>query len=109
MSYNINTLSTLQQLVNTYLEEQGFCPMLSHELESVIEDLRNDRKIPAIKFVREVTRKSRPASSSLATKLQLAAASMPARIAALPLANSVDAWASRGLRDVAKPLPSAVR
>ena len=65
MSYNINTLSAMQQIVNTYLEEQGFCPMFSDELKTVIDHLRGDRKIPAIKFLREVTRKSQPALFAL--------------------------------------------
>ena len=65
MSYNIATLNALQQVVNTYLEEQGHLTMLSHELETVVDHLRGDRKIPAIKFVREVTRKSRPALFAL--------------------------------------------
>ena len=60
MSYNIATLNALQQIVNTYLEEQGHLTMLSHELETVIDHLRGDRKIQAIKFVREVTKKSQP-------------------------------------------------
>ena len=61
MSYNIATLNALQQVVNTYLEEQGHLTVLSHELETVVDHLRGDRKIPAIKFVREVTKKSHPA------------------------------------------------
>ena len=65
MSYNIATLNALQQVVNTYLEEQGHLTVLSHELETVVDHLRGDRKIPAIKFVREVTRKSRPALFAL--------------------------------------------
>ncbi len=60
MTYNINTLNAMQRLINTYLEEQGHLTMLSHELETVIDHLRGDRKIPAIKFVREVTKKSQP-------------------------------------------------
>ena len=60
MSYNINTLNALQQIVNTYLDEQGFSHMFSDELKTVIDHLRGDRKIQAIKFVREVTRKSQP-------------------------------------------------
>ena len=65
MSYNIATLNALQQIVNTYLEEQGHLTMLSHELETVIDHLRGDRKIQAIKFVREVTKKSQPALFAL--------------------------------------------
>ena len=65
MTYNINTFTALQQLISTYLEEQGFCPMFSDELKTVIDHLRGDRKIPAIKFVREVTRKSQPAVFAL--------------------------------------------
>lgn len=65
MSYNIATLSALQQLISTYLEEQGFRPIFSDELKTVIDHLRGDRKIPAIKFVREVTRKSQPALFAL--------------------------------------------
>ena len=65
MTYNINTLSALKQLINTYLEEQGHLPMLSHELKMVIDHLRGDRKIRAIKFVREVTKKSQPALFTL--------------------------------------------
>ena len=65
MSYNINTLNALQQIVNTYLDEQGFCPIFSDDLKTVIDHLRGDRKIPAIKFVREVTRKSQPALFAL--------------------------------------------
>ena len=65
MTYNINTFTALQQLISTYLEEQGFCPMFSDELKTVIDHLRGDRKIPAIKFVREVTRKSQPALFAL--------------------------------------------
>lgn len=61
MTYNINTFTALQQVVNTYLEEQGFSHMFSDELKTVIDHLRNDRKIQAIKFVREVTKKSHPA------------------------------------------------
>ena len=65
MTYNINTFTALQQLISTYLEEQGFCPMFFDELKTVIDHLRGDRKIPAIKFVREVTRKSQPALFAL--------------------------------------------
>ena len=65
MTYNINTFTALQQLISTYLEEQGFCPMFSDELKTVIDHLRGDRKIPAIKFVREVTKKSQPALFAL--------------------------------------------
>ena len=65
MTYNINTFTALQRLINTYLEEQGHCPLLSHELGTVIYHLRNDRKIQAIKFVREVTKKSQPALFTL--------------------------------------------
>ena len=65
MSHNIATLNALQRLINTYLEEQGHLTMLSHELGTVIYHLRNDRKIQAIKFVREVTRKSQPALFAL--------------------------------------------
>ena len=61
MTYNINTFTALQQLISTYLEEQGFCPMFFDELKTVIDLLRNDRKIQAIMFVREVTKKSHPA------------------------------------------------
>ena len=59
------TLDEAKQVVNTYLEEQGFCPMFFDELKTVIDHLRGDRKIPAIKFVREVTRKSQPALFAL--------------------------------------------
>ena len=65
MTYNINTFTALQRLINTYLEEQGHLTMLSHELGTVIYHLRNDRKIQAIKFVREVTKKSQPALFTL--------------------------------------------
>ena len=65
MSHNIATLNALQRLINTYLEEQGHLTMLSHELGTVIYLLRNDRKIQAIKFVREVTKKSQPALFAL--------------------------------------------
>ena len=65
MSYNINALNALQRLINTYLEEQGYTSMLSHELGTVIYHLRNDRKIPALNFVREVTKKSQPAVFAL--------------------------------------------
>ncbi len=65
MTYNINTFTALQQVVNTYLEEQGFSHMFSDELKTVIDHLRNDRKIQAIKFVREVTKKSQPALFTL--------------------------------------------
>jgi len=65
MSHNIATLIALQKLISTYLEEQGFCPMFSYELKTVIDHLRNDRKIQAIKFVREVTKKSQPAPFTL--------------------------------------------
>ena len=65
MSHNIATLNALQRLINTYLEEQGHLTMLSHELGTVIYLLRNDRKIQAIKFVREVTKKSQPALFTL--------------------------------------------
>lgn len=65
MTYNINTFTALQQVVNTYLEEQGFSHMFSDELKTVIDHLRNDRKIQAIKFVREVTKKSHPALFAL--------------------------------------------
>ncbi len=65
MTYNINTFTAMQRLINTYLEEQGHLTMLSHELGTVIYHLRNDRKIQAIKFVREVTKKSQPALFTL--------------------------------------------
>lgn len=65
MSYNINALNAMQRLINTYLEEQGYTSMLSHELGTVIYHLRNDRKIPALNFVREVTKKSQPALFAL--------------------------------------------
>lgn len=70
MTYNINTFTALQQVVNTYLEEQGFSHMFSDELKTVIDHLRGDPKITAlkitaIKFVREVTKKSQPALFTL--------------------------------------------
>ncbi len=65
MTYNINTFTALQQVVNTYLEEQGFSHMFSDELKTVIDHLRGDLKITAIKFVREVTKKSQPALFTL--------------------------------------------
>lgn len=65
MSHNIATLNALQRLINTYLEEQGHLTVLSHELETVVDHLRGSRKIPAIMFVREVTRKSQPALFAL--------------------------------------------
>jgi len=65
MTYNINTFTAPQQVVNTYLEEQGFSHMFSDELKTVIDHLRGDLKITAIKFVREVTKKSHPALFTL--------------------------------------------
>lgn len=45
-------------LVNKYLHETWGVGLYDYELLNVIDHLRGDRKIPAIKYVREATKKS---------------------------------------------------
>ena len=56
MSHNIATLNALQRLINTYLEEQGHLTVLSHELETIIDHLRNRNKVQAVNLIKEATR-----------------------------------------------------
>ena len=60
-----NTLDAMLNLVNKYLQETWGVGLYADELRDLIDHLRGDRKVPAIKYVREATKKSQPALFAL--------------------------------------------
>lgn len=58
MKEMINKFDTLHNLVNKYLQETWGVGLYTEEFRDVIDHLRGDRKIPAIKYIREATKRS---------------------------------------------------
>lgn len=75
--------------------------MFSDELKTVIDHLRNDRKIQAIKFVREVTRKSRPEPFALDSRARQDAEFNVEPHVAADIYSEFTAWAATNNIDLA--------